>query len=379
MSKKNKDFRKRLSLQNQNLGKNKLNEVLENMGLDKPEEEKEVTEEEDPLKYFSQQQRKKEKEEEAKKYLKPILEEEDPLKYFEKNKEKEAEDEDPLKFVKNKEEKASDSLPKIMGTMISEELNEKSLSEKIKNNDIPVSEKYTMEERKKKMEKRYKTSLRLSQRKGFEARAKDKLMQRLQNYKNNLVNAGDTIKNNEKKPGFINEKYIKKIEQEIEKVRNESPENSNIKKEEVLIEKNINKIVKNNEIGLISKTSKSNNIQKEEEEDIESIKEKLRNAVLNKNNTNKETNNIDGDNNSNSLIKEEKTYSSSSFSKSNLPPNVNVYKYEVIKSSDPNGNGESIKTEIRYSTQSYEVNKTITKQSTEKINEEKYPNENLKK
>ena len=85
----------------------------------------------------------------------------------------------------------------------------KSLSEKIKNNDIPeeliiekkvVSEKYTMEERKKKMEKRYKTSLRLSQRKGFEARAKDKLMQRLQNYKNNLVNAGDTIKNNEKKP-----------------------------------------------------------------------------------------------------------------------------------------------------------------------------------
>ena len=59
MSKKNKDFRKRLSLQNQNLGKNKLNEVLENMGLDKPEEEKEVTEEEDPLKYFSQQQRKK--------------------------------------------------------------------------------------------------------------------------------------------------------------------------------------------------------------------------------------------------------------------------------------------------------------------------------
>jgi len=209
MSKKNKDFRKRLSLQNQNLGKNKLNEVLDNMGLDKPEEEKEVTEEEDPLKYFSQQQRKKEKEEEAKKYLKPILEEEDPLKYFDKNKEKEAEDEDPLKFVKNKEEKASDDLPKMMGVMISEEINEKSLSEKIKNNDIPeelnigkkvVSDKYTMEERKKKMEKRYKTSLRLSQRKGFEARAKDKLMQRLQNYKNNLVNAGDTIKNNEKKP-----------------------------------------------------------------------------------------------------------------------------------------------------------------------------------
>ena len=53
---------------------------------------------------------------------------------------------------------------------------------------------------KKRWKKRYKNSLILSQRKGFEARAKDKLMQRLQNYKNNLVNAGDTIKNNEKKP-----------------------------------------------------------------------------------------------------------------------------------------------------------------------------------
>ena len=38
-----------------------MNDVLDNMGLDKPEEEKEVTEEEDPLKYFSQQQRKKSK------------------------------------------------------------------------------------------------------------------------------------------------------------------------------------------------------------------------------------------------------------------------------------------------------------------------------
>ena len=54
-----------------------------------------------------------------------------------------------------------------------------------------------MEERKKKLEKRYKTSLRLTQRKGFETRAKDKLMQRLQNYKNS-INAGDTIKKAEK-------------------------------------------------------------------------------------------------------------------------------------------------------------------------------------
>ena len=136
MSKKAKDFRKRLSLQNQNVGKNKLNDVLGNMGLDKPEEEKEVTEEEDPLKYFSQQQRKKEKEEEAKKYLKPILEEEDPLKYFDKKKAKEAEDEDPLNFVKKKTDNEYDIVPKMLG-IISEELDENILAEKIKNNDIP--------------------------------------------------------------------------------------------------------------------------------------------------------------------------------------------------------------------------------------------------
>ena len=207
MSKKAKDFRKRLSLQNQNVGKNKLNDVLGNMGLDKPEEEKEVTEEEDPLKYFSQKQRKKEKEEEAKKYLKPILEEEDPLKYFDKKKAKEAEDEDPLNFVKKKTDNEYDIVPKMLG-IISEELDENILAEKIKNNDIPEevniekknnNSKYSMEERKKKMEKRYKTSLRLTQRKGFEARAKDKLMQRLQNYKN-VVNASDTIKTSEKNP-----------------------------------------------------------------------------------------------------------------------------------------------------------------------------------
>ena len=52
------------------------------------------------------------------------------------------------------------------------------------------------------MEKRFKTSLRLSQRKGFEERAKDKLMERLKNYRNNKANAGDTIKNVE----IINEK-----------------------------------------------------------------------------------------------------------------------------------------------------------------------------
>ena len=204
MSNKQKNLRKRLSLQNKNLKNNKLDEMAENMGLDKVEEEKEFPEEVDHLKIFSEQQRKKEKEEEAKKYLKPIIEEEDPLKYFEKNKAKEAEDEDPINFIKEKEELMSYSLPKMLG--IINELNEEALADKINKRDIPQEiniekkpekEKYSMEERKKKLEKRYKTSLRLTQRKGFETRAKDKLMQRLQNYKNS-INAGDTIKKAEK-------------------------------------------------------------------------------------------------------------------------------------------------------------------------------------
>ena len=204
MSNKQKNLRKRLSLQNQNLRNNKLNEIAENMGLDKAEEENDVTDEIDHLKIFKEEQRKKEKEEEAKKYLKPIIEEEDPLKYFEKNKAKEAEDEDPINFIKEKEELMSYSLPKMLG--IINELNEEALAEKINKRDIPQEiniekkpekEKYSMEERKKKLEKRYKTSLRLTQRKGFETRAKDKLMQRLQNYKNS-INAGDTIKKAEK-------------------------------------------------------------------------------------------------------------------------------------------------------------------------------------
>ena len=204
MSNKQKNLRKRLSLQNKNLKNNKLDEMAENMGLDKVEEEKEVTDEIDHLKIFSEEQREKEKEEEAKKYLKPIIEEEDPLKYFEKNKAKEAEDEDPINFIKEKEELMSYSLPKMLG--IINELNEEALAEKINKRDIPQEiniekkpekEKYSMEERKKKLEKRYKTSLRLTQRKGFETRAKDKLMQRLQNYKNS-INAGDTIKKVEK-------------------------------------------------------------------------------------------------------------------------------------------------------------------------------------
>ena len=192
MSKKLRDFRKRLSLQNHNLGKNKLNEKAEKMGLENLADDNEPEiEEEDTLKNWK-------KEEEAKKYLNPIAEEEDPLKFFDRQKAKEAEDEDPLLYMKSKEENPSDLIPKIMGVMISEELNEKALNEKIKAHLLPdqiniekntVNKKYTMEERKKKMEKRYKTSMRLSHRRGFEPQAKDKLMKRLQNYKKdkNLV------------------------------------------------------------------------------------------------------------------------------------------------------------------------------------------------
>ncbi len=192
MSKKLRDFRKRLSLQNHNLGKNKLNEKAEKMGLENLADDNEPdVEEEDTLKNWK-------KEEEAKKYLNPIAEEDDPLKFFDRQKAKEAEDEDPLLYMKSKEENPSDLIPKIMGVMISEELDEKTLNEKIKAHLLPdqiniekntVNKKYTMEERKKKMEKRYKTSMRLSHRRGFEPQAKDKLMKRLQNYKKdkNLV------------------------------------------------------------------------------------------------------------------------------------------------------------------------------------------------
>ena len=193
MSKKLRDFRKRLSLQNHNLGKNKLNEKAEKMGLENLADDNEPEiEEEDTLKNWK-------KEEEAKKYLNPIAEEDDPLKFFDRQKAKEAEDEDPLLYMKSKEENPSDLIPKIMGVMISEELDEKALNEKIKAHLLPdqiniekntFNKKYTMEERKKKMEKRYKTSMRLSHRRGFEPQAKDKLMKRLQNYKKdkNLVN-----------------------------------------------------------------------------------------------------------------------------------------------------------------------------------------------
>ena len=82
MSRKAKDLRKRLSLQNQNLGLNKLNQMLSNMGMEQREEEKEVTEEEDPLKYFSQQQKKKEKRRRSQKIFKTHIRRRRPIKIF---------------------------------------------------------------------------------------------------------------------------------------------------------------------------------------------------------------------------------------------------------------------------------------------------------
>ena len=81
MSIKAKDFLKPLSVQNQNLDKNKFNDVLGNMGLDNPEEDKEVTEEEHPLKYFSQKQKEKIKRR-SKKIFKTNIRRGRPFKLF---------------------------------------------------------------------------------------------------------------------------------------------------------------------------------------------------------------------------------------------------------------------------------------------------------
>ena len=129
---RDKQKRQRLSLQNQNLVRNQLNLVIENL---KKEEEQEVTKEEDPLKYFSQQLRKQEKEKEREKYLKTIKEEEDPLKFFENNENKEEKELDPLKFVKKNEELNETDEPKVLGNLALHD--EEKLAEAIKNNDIP--------------------------------------------------------------------------------------------------------------------------------------------------------------------------------------------------------------------------------------------------
>ena len=199
MKLRDKEKRKRMSLQNQDLLRNNLNLVLEN----NKKEEEEVTQEEDPLKFFSQQEKKKKKEEEAKKYLLPITEEEDPLKYFDQqNKAEEAQD--PLKFLKNEqvEEKGKNVLNL-------EKHDEQKLAEAIKNNELPeeivvnkkeneTKEPHSQKAKEQKMAKRMKTAVRLSL-KGFykdQERDLEEVLRRVQNSKNtgNAQEAIDNIK-----------------------------------------------------------------------------------------------------------------------------------------------------------------------------------------
>ena len=200
MKKRDKERRKRMSLQNQDLIRNNLNLVIEK---NKDEEEKEVTEEEDPIKFFSQQQKKKKKEEEAKKYLLPITEEEDPLKYFDQqNKAEEAQD--PLKFLKNEqvEEKGKNVLNL-------EKHDEQKLAEAIKNNQLPeeivVKKKendtkgpHSQKAKEQKMAKRMKTAVRLSLKGFYQERDLEEVLRRVQNSKN-TGNAQEAIDNMKEK------------------------------------------------------------------------------------------------------------------------------------------------------------------------------------
>ena len=190
---RDKQKRQRLSLQNQNLVRNQLNLVIENI---KKEEEAEVTKEEDPLKYFSQQLRKKEKEKERLKYLKTIKEEDDPLKYFENNENTEKEELDPLKFVKENEALSDNDEPKVLGNLALHD--EEKLTDAIKNNDIPEEiiinkqENENEGDKQKKLQKRMKTALRLSNHRGLVKRLNDKLLERVKNVKK--VNDGEAAK-----------------------------------------------------------------------------------------------------------------------------------------------------------------------------------------
>ena len=199
MKLRDKEKRKRMSLQNQDIMRNNLNLVVENS---KKEEEKEVTEEEDPLKFFSQQERKKKKEEEAKKYLLPITEEEDPLKFFDQqNKTEEAQD--PLKFLKNEQVGQGENILNL------EKHDEEKLAEAIKNNELPEEvvvkkkereDKEPHEEKAKaqKLVKRMKTAQRLSLKGFYKERDIDEVLKRVQNSKN-TGNAQDAIDNMKEK------------------------------------------------------------------------------------------------------------------------------------------------------------------------------------
>ena len=193
---RDKEKRKRMSLQNQDLLRNNLNLVIEN---NKKEEEKEVTEEEDPLKFFNQQERKK-------KYLLPISEEEDPLKFFDQqNKTEEAQD--PLKFLKNEQvEVEVDQGENILNL---EKHDEEKLAEAIKNNELPeivvvnkkeneAKEPHAEKAKAQKMARRMKTAQRLSLKGFYKERDIDEVLKRVQNAKN-TGNAQDAIDNMKEK------------------------------------------------------------------------------------------------------------------------------------------------------------------------------------
>ena len=196
MKLRDKEKRKRMSLQNQDLLRNNLNLVIEN---NKKEEEKEVTEEEDPLKFFNQQERKK-------KYLLPISEEEDPLKFFDQqNKTEEAQD--PLKFLKNEQvEVEVDQGENILNL---EKHDEEKLAEAIKNNELPeivvvnkkeneAKEPHAEKAKAQKMARRMKTAQRLSLKGFYKERDIDEVLKRVQNAKN-TGNAQDAIDNMKEK------------------------------------------------------------------------------------------------------------------------------------------------------------------------------------
>ena len=203
MNRRDKEKRKRMSLQNQDLLRNNLNLVIEN---NKKEEEQEVTEEEDPLKYFSQQEKKKKKEEEAKKYLLPITEEEDPLKFFDQQNKKE-EAQDPLKFLKNEQ---VDQGEKVLNL---EKHDEQKLAEAIKNNELPEEvivkkkseaiEPHAEKAKEQKMAKRMKTAVRLSLKGFYKGRDLEEVLRRVQNSKN-TGNAQEAIDNMKEKPAAGN-------------------------------------------------------------------------------------------------------------------------------------------------------------------------------
>lgn len=198
MKLRDKEKRKRMSLQNQDLLRNNLNLVIEN----NKKEEEEVTQEEDPLKFFSQQEKKKKKEEEAKKYLLPITEEEDPLKFFDQqNKTEEAQD--PLKFLKNEQVDQGENILNL------EKHDEEKLAEAIKNNELPeevvvkkkeneAKEPHAEKTKAQKMARRMKTAQRLSLKGFYQERDIDEVLKRVQNSKN-TGNAQDAIDNMKEK------------------------------------------------------------------------------------------------------------------------------------------------------------------------------------